>query len=77
MMRGLVAPGAGSRTMLRKLGLSNNLLGDDLIKQLTDDVFKKLTGLHYIDISANKMADDSVNHFFRRFVAGHSTLKGI
>lgn len=45
LMRSLVSPASCSRTQLRTLGLSNNLLGDDLMKTLVSDVLCKFTCL--------------------------------
>ena len=64
MMKALVSPASCSKNNLRKIGLANNLLGEDMMKTIIDDCLTKFTKLEQVDISANKLGDDGFKYFF-------------
>ena len=57
------------------MGLSNNFFGDETLKILIVEVFKKLKNLQSIDISANKLTDIGLSAFFLEFVHKNDSLK--
>lgn len=56
----LVSPATCVRTQLKSLGLSNNVLGDDLMTMICKEVLINFTSLESVDISANKLSDNGL-----------------